>query len=99
MIRVTGPDSIMYNLISAYTHTRARAGRGRGRGWRPLDEHTMGTGTGARTQVRAVAVAEMGTGTVAEIGSERAKKRKKPHKELKMPCGKRSRLEWKEEKT
>ena len=46
---------------------------GRGRGWRPVDEHRMGTGTGAGTETRALA--EMGTRT--RIGSVSAEERRR----------------------
>ena len=67
--------------------------RERERGWRLVDEHRMGTGTGAYTETRAVA--EMGGGNangnenedrIGEGGRE-AKKRKKPHKSCRRHVG------------
>ena len=67
------------------TETGAGTGRERaeGLGCRPVDEHRMGTGTGARTKMRAVAEMEsgtrMGTGTETGMrtGSGRAEERQR----------------------
>ena len=48
--------------------------RRRIRGWRLVDEHRIGTGTGAGTETRAVA--EMATGTGTRAGSRRVEQRR-----------------------
>ena len=56
---------------------------GTGQRWKPVDEHRMGTGTGAGTETRAIA--EMGTGTRMETGmgtrtgSGKAEEREEAH--------------------
>ena len=67
---------------SGWVDERRSAGRGRarGRGWRPVDEHRMGTGTGAGTEARTVV--EMGTGkritgTGTRMESGKAEERRK----------------------
>ena len=52
--------------------------RERGRRWRPVDEHRMGTGTGAGTETRAV-VGDGSGDRIAEGGGGE-KMRKKPHR-------------------
>ena len=52
-----------------------------GKGWRPVDEHMIGTGTGAGTETRAVAKMRAGTrittGTGTRKGSRRAEERRR----------------------
>ena len=63
------------------TRTEAGTGRERRQGWRPVEEHRMGTGTGAGTETRAVEEmgtrTRMGTGTKTRIGSGRAEERRR----------------------